>query len=100
MFDSGMMQDKANLPCRADGGHSPPWYSNHAKAVGGSGKHQLADGPYLCLDTIGKLRRLRLPLPPGIHQISIGRVAAVGEGAAVRNKANWLEQAAGGRRQL
>jgi len=32
--------------------------------MGGSGKRQLADGVYVCPKTIGKLRRLRLPLPP------------------------------------
>jgi hypothetical protein len=28
----------------------------------------------MSLDTIGKLRRLRLPLPPGIHQIRVAGV--------------------------
>jgi hypothetical protein len=32
--------------------------------LGGSGKRQLADGSCLRLYAIGKLRRLRLPLPP------------------------------------
>jgi len=32
--------------------------------MGGSGKRQLADGACICRKTIGKLRRLRLPLPP------------------------------------
>ena len=55
--------------------------------MGGSGKRQLVDGSHLLLDTIGKLRRgfpiamhrdwgprLRLPLPPDIHKINVGRV--------------------------
>jgi len=32
--------------------------------AGGSGKRQLADGACVYPKTIGKLRRLRLPLPP------------------------------------
>ena len=32
--------------------------------MGGSGKRQLADGAPVLRNTIGKLRRLRLPLPP------------------------------------
>ena len=47
------------------------YHSGYVKAVGGSGKRQLADGSCQRLNTIGKLRRLRLPLPPGIHQISV-----------------------------
>jgi len=39
--------------------------------MGGGGKRQLADGSYLRLNAIGKLRRRRLPLPPGIRQISV-----------------------------
>ncbi len=35
--------------------------------VGGSGKRQLTDGSFVHLDAIGKLRSLRLPLPPGHH---------------------------------
>jgi hypothetical protein len=54
------------------------WHAGYAKAVGGSGKHKLADGSCLRIDTIGKLRRLRLPMPPGIHQVS---VAAAMEGS-------------------
>ncbi len=54
--------------------HGTPYYSGYTKAVSGSGKRQLADGSCLRLDTIGKLRRLRLPLPPGIHQISMAGV--------------------------
>jgi len=32
--------------------------------LGGSGKRKLADGSRVLWNTIGKLRRLRLPLPP------------------------------------
>jgi hypothetical protein len=39
--------------------------------MGGSGKRRLADGSYLRWDVIGKLRRLRLPLPPDIHKINM-----------------------------
>ena len=36
---------------------------------GGSGKRQLADGACTGLKTIGKLRGLRLPLPPDYQNI-------------------------------
>ncbi len=42
-------------------------YCDRPKVMGGIGKRQLADGLSLHVYTIGKLRRLRLPLPPGIH---------------------------------
>jgi hypothetical protein len=47
-----------------NGGHRPPYYSGHTEPVGGSGKRQLAAGSRIHLQTIGKLRGLRLPLPP------------------------------------
>jgi len=34
------------------------------EVMGGSGKRQLADGSSICPNASGKLRRLRLPLPP------------------------------------
>jgi hypothetical protein len=47
---------------------APPhaWYCEDVRALraGGSGKRQLADGSGILRDTIGKLRRLRLPLLP------------------------------------
>ena len=33
-------------------------------SMGGSGKRKLAEGSHLLRNAIGKLRRLRLPLPP------------------------------------
>ena len=41
------------------------YYSSHPKVAGGSGKRQLADGSCMHLQTIGKLRGLCVPLPPG-----------------------------------
>jgi len=43
--------------------------------MGGSGNRQLADGACVGPKTIGKLRRLRLPLPPGatVCYLSIDR---------------------------
>jgi len=55
---------------QGEGVHSTPYYFDYAKAVGGSGKRQLVDGSYLRLDTIGKLRRLRLPLPPAFTNLA------------------------------
>jgi hypothetical protein len=37
--------------------------------MGGSGKRQLADGSWIRPNTIGKLRRLRLPPPPLVFRL-------------------------------
>jgi hypothetical protein len=47
-----------------------PYNSGYAKTVGGSGKRQLADGVQAYTYAIGKLRRLRLPLPPVVAQLA------------------------------
>ncbi len=39
------------------------------RSTGGSSKRMLADGSWLHLHTIGKLRRPRLPLPPGFTKL-------------------------------
>jgi hypothetical protein len=36
----------------------------------GSGKRQLADGSSAGVKAIGKLRKLRLPLPPGLTELA------------------------------
>jgi len=39
--------------------------------MGGSGKRKLADGSLMSRNTIGKLRRLRLPLPPVSNRMDL-----------------------------
>jgi hypothetical protein len=38
--------------------------------MGGSGKRSLPMARGICINTIGKLRRLRLPLPPVVYVIA------------------------------
>jgi hypothetical protein len=45
-------------------------YCGHTKDVGGSGKRQLADGSFVRVYASGKLRGLRLPLPPELTELA------------------------------
>jgi hypothetical protein len=45
--------------------------------MGGSGKRQLADGSWTHSHTIGKLRRLRVPLPPLVFYLESGEFSEV-----------------------
>jgi hypothetical protein len=45
------------------------WGLRDMRTMGGSGKHQLADGSWMQPNAIGKLRTLRLPLPPVPFQL-------------------------------